>query len=456
MAYGRESYPKTIVVLTKTGKAVRGEMIKIQRVLNESPMLRALFGDQGKDACRMWAWNEVILPGGHRIMYQGAGQQARMIRSTLAIGDDTEDENNTKTQEALDNNFRAFTGGYLNTLDLFRGDKAVDIGTPVCNDCTVERLLEESRREKKLITMANGKEVYSGWVGLHYSAIVRDNPDDALEDGRPLWPEAHSMDYLLSEKEVAEGFGTLSVWYSEHMCQIVSDQDKFFEQYGYYRGTVETKGQNHYLHITHKGQQHTKRSTRLESLEKLDKPLVIPATVFMGVDPASSTSHRADRSVVMCVGVDKEDNRYVLPYWAGREKPMDVAEKVITQYQTYKPLRTNVETVAYQTMLKDYLMQRPDITGVADGGKPKQKKDDRLGGLQPIFGRGKVWLQPEMGLLESELDIFPNTGPRDCLDAFYYANQNTYLPMHGLPVEEEEKAKKRRRKSRRTTWLSVP
>ena len=456
LAYGRESYPKTITILTKTGGAAFDEMRKIKRVLNDSKFLHQLFGYQGKEVCQSWTWNKVILPGGHTISYRGGGQQARMLRTTLAIGDDLEDEGNTKTPEALDKNYSAFVGGYINTLDLFRGDKVVCIGTPVSANCTVERLLDLSKKKgDEEIEMADGSKIRARWKGMHYSAIVRDDPNGPLEEGRPLWPEARSMEFMLEEKAEAEESAKLSLWYSEQMCQIVSDLDKFFENWGYYRGELEMHHGKHYLRITHRSQQSHSRHVRLETLKELEKPELVPVNVFMGVDPASSTHARADRSVVMPEALDKSENRFILPYFAGRKKPLEVADQVEILHNRYNPIRTNVETVAWQTALKDILIQR-GLVGVCDGGKPKEKKDDRLGnGLQPMFGQKKVWLQPEsMGLLETELDLFPNNGPRDCLDALYYADTTAYTPMHGSPDEITQKKKGRRRRDRTSFWAS--
>ncbi len=461
LAYKRKRTPKVVAVQSKSKEAVLKEMRKIKRVLNTSGELKEIFGDHSQSVCDAlgygrWAESHLILPGRHEYIMKGGRQQTRTYRTTLAIGDDMEDETNTKTDFALEQNYRAFVAGYVNTLDHIHGDKVMIIGTPIVPGCLVEVFMEQAARNAakgyKRVRHGSGREVRAGWHGMHFSGIVRDDPDDPLEGGESLWPELKPMAAMLHDKEEAEEMGKLSTWYSEVMCQIIQDADLFFEQYGYYAGRIEIDGLRHWLVITHQGEQAKTRRHRKDSYRELKEETRIPVNVFMGLDPASSQDPRAARSVAMPVAIDPDKNLYVLPYWAGRKRPLEVGEHTHQVWQRYKPIRLTVESVAYQTMMLQYLTREKQIPGVIDGGKPIGEKDERLGNtLQPWFGKGKVWIVPnEMGLLESELEIFPALYTRDALDALFYAQLNCYPPQRAA-----EKPRKRRL-FRRTSWMSVP
>ena len=136
---------------------------------------------------------------------------------------------------------------------------------------------------------------------------------------------------------------------------------------------LEVEGGKHYLHLTHRSPSTEDGRARRASLKRLPEERVVPVTVFMGIDPASSIRPTADRTAIVCVAVDEDDNRYVLPYFADRVPPSVVAVRAEQNHERYRPLKTRVETTAYQEMLAGAL--RGKIPGLV-GEKPRASKSE--------------------------------------------------------------------------------
>lgn len=459
-ARGQNRRPKFVVLGSKSLQPHTINLLEtIKMILEDSKPLRALFGDWGEATAKRWTTSEIVLKDGTTILCRGSSQpirglNKRGIRPTLFVWDDPEDEKNTRTVEAMGHNMDILLKGVLPALCNEYGDKVVVIGTPIHERGMVNELTRMAELESAPVLDEDGNVLAeSGWRSLHYSGIIHED-GESLETGKSLWPEKVPLEIMLAQKAEYETAGKLSVFYSETMCEIVSDADRVFGTYGYYKGRVEIHNGYHYLIITHQGTQEEHKRQRKASMVELKEPKVVPVTVFMGVDPASSTNSRADRSVIMPIALDAQDNRYVLPYFAGRFKPLRVSEEIIKMDALYKPNRIRVESVGYQEMLKDTVKGK---TGTrVQPGKPRgDRKTDRLEGMQVHFGAGRMWLM-EMGssILEDEMLLFPSSRHDDTLDAMYYAMERTYPPMHGLEYYKMEK-KAPAKKKKAVSWMAA-
>lgn len=399
--------PKVILIASKTQGHANMVLRSICDVLDYSLPFRQIYGYWGQHSARKWTNSEVILKDGTVITCRGAGQQVRGIkfgnqRPTLIILDDIEDENNTKTSDAMENNLRWVLQSCVPSRDLKSG-RVIIIGTPLHERCVVK-------------TLQNAP----GWESRVYKYINTDDSGNLYS----LWPELKSIDLLLKEKKDFEEMGRLSWFYREWQCEIVGDEDQLFRpsDMQYYDGFVTEKDDYHVLTLT--------------SLngEKLEQPILKPVHIFMGCDPASSVKSTADYSVVMCVAMDQERNRYVLPYFRKRVTPLNLAQSVIAEYKKYKPVRTKIETTGYQEMLREYVrteseLQNIYISGLEVGEKPRQEKSLRLESLQPFFAQKKVYLKQDMAELIDELLMYPRSKHDDLLDALYYACKNNFPPI---------------------------
>ena len=133
----------------------------------------------------------------------------------------------------------------------------------------------------------------------------------------------------------------------------------------------------------------------------------------------------------MVLGVTAEYDYYVIEYWRERVLPMECADKIFEILKRYHPVRrVNIETVAYQEMLRDYVQKRSKKEGLFVPGIEKgitgytQKKKDRLfEGLQPMFKVGAVHLKKQHHEFIGQLLDFPKGSHDDTIDAFWLATQ---------------------------------
>jgi len=390
---------KLIVLSSRTQDHAVKLLGLIKDTLDFSESFRQLFGYWGQHSAKSWAKAEIELKDGSMIICKGTGQQLRGIkignqRPTLIIIDDPEDENNTKTAEAMESNLRWLLQSAVPSVDPRKG-RVIVIGTPQHERCMVETL----------------KEMH-GWVNLEYK------PD--IDKGIALWEDWWSIAKLLEKKKELESINRLSVFYREYMCEIVGDEDQLFrkDDFRYYKGTI-------WLNDA--------KEAFLEMTEPQKKQ--IPINIFTGVDPASSTKQTADYSVIFNIGVDAEGNRYVLPYYRKRATPLNLAEAIVDNFRKYRSSKTRIESVGYQEMLREYVIKRCEdenlfIPGLNVKENPRTSKSRRLESLQPLFARGNVYMDKDMEDFQSELLLFPRGKHDDLLDGFFYANKGAYGAQH--------------------------
>lgn len=398
---------KVIVLVSRTQSHATKLLGTIKDVLDYSKEFRYFFGYWGQQSARKWTNNEIELKDGSVIICKGTGQQIRGIkhgnqRPTLLVLDDPEDENNTKTSEAMEFNLRWLLQSGVPSLDPLNGKVAV-IGTPQHQRCLVETLKD-----------------MKGWSTLEFRPV--------LETNYSLWPEVWPIEKLKEKKSELDSINRLSVFYREYLCQIVGDEDNLFreEHFNYYNGFIERDEQGlSNLVLT---------NVNGEEVEEIR-----PVNVFTGVDPASSTKKGADFSVIFNVAIDGDNNRFILPYYRKRATPLDLADAVINNFREYKSAKTRIESVGYQEMLRQYIKEKSEEMGLFIPGleikeNPRTSKSYRLESLQPIFANGKVFIQPDMQAFTDELLLYPRGKHDDLLDGFFYANKNCYRPAHDADI----------------------
>ena len=423
-----EKGPKLIVLVSRTQDHAIKLLGTIKDCLDYSQQFRSLFGYWGQHSARSWAKTEIELKDRSMIVCKGTGQQLRGIkhgnqRPTLIIVDDPEDENNTKTAEAMETNLRWLLQSALPSMDPVKGKIAI-IGTPIHQRCIVETLKD-----------------MDGWVNM----LFKPN----MNTRTALWESWHPIEKLQTKKEELESIGRVSVFYREYLCEIVGDEDQLFkEEYiQEYNGNahIDEEG-NAFLHIS--------------EINGVEEHKNIPVNLFMGVDPASSTRQTADYSTIVTVAVDDENNRFVLPYFRKRSTPMQLADNIITYFKIYKPEKVRIESVGYQEMLRDYLRRRADeekifISGLEIKENPRNSKSARLETMEPFFAQNKVFIRKDQIELKDELLLYPRGKHDDLLDGLYYATKKTYAPLHTYENQKEDQTFQERIKKLGDSWLTA-
>jgi len=399
--------PKLTVIVSKTQSHSINRLSAIKDTISYSYAFKAIFGHWGEYTAKSWRLDEIILKDGSVIIAKGMGQPIRGlnfpggIRPTLIVLDDPEDENNTKTSEAMENNLLWFLKGAMYALDT-RFGKAAVIGTPLHQKCLVKTL-----------------EEMEGWDTLTAKFLN----EDAAGNLYSLWPEVKSVEALLEEKKEADSIGRLSIFYAERQCEVIGDEDQLFrpEDIKYYEGNWERKGEESYLIVISLNE------------KELKEPMKLKVFIFIGVDPASSVKQRADFSTIVPIAVDYKRRIFVLPYFRKRVKPMELGQNVINYAIKYKPNKMRIESVGYQEMLREYVKKemakrKIHIPGLEIKENPRNKKSARLETMQPLFAQGKVYILKNMTELEDELLLYPRGSHDDLLDGIFYAQKKHYAP----------------------------
>lgn len=406
---------KVIVISSETQKLAKRHLAGIKNCIEYNEYFRMLFGYLGEQVALRWTQDEI------QLSWQGAtitiiamgmrqpirGMKEAHTRITCFIGDDIESEENTKTSERMEANFEWFNNAVNHALA--PGGKVIIIGTPIHQNCLLRRVRKSE-----------------AWTHLHYSAII--NYGDP-ENERPLWPEKESLEELRAQLREAEEFGKASGFFQEKLCIIKGDASSPFHQQDarYWKGEYVEQGGAAFIKITHK-------SLLDEDLVELATPKYVPVVVFMGVDLAASVQKYADRTVILAVAVTEDDDWYVLPYYAGRLKPLAVADQVVHEYKKYKPQKVRVETVAYQEMMKDYLSEHAEVWMPIVGEKPRNQRSARLERMQPWWAGGKVYLPwDQRDLILQEAIMYPRGEHDDTLDALDLATKTRWQPTHTVP-----------------------
>ncbi len=437
--------PKLVVISSKTGPHAKRLLGTIKNVLDYGQSFQKIFGYWGQMTAKEWSKDQIILKDGSLIIALGTGQQAVGLkeghqRPTLIVLDDPEDTENTKTADALRFNLRWLLKALVPTLDNKVGQIVV-IGTPQCEGCMILKVFK-----------------LPGWTAKHYDAIVSE------DDQQVLWPEHCSWKFIMDQKKDAEAAGELSIWYSEYRCSIVPDEEQLFkpEYNRYYRGWTETgKNGRSYVYITHIA--HTKEGLEAGKLKEIK---IVPVNIFMGVDPASSESVRADHSVNFLIAVDKDWNIYCLPYFHKRVTPTAHAEAIVRDYEKYLPMKVTPEATGYQEALRDILRnfshlwtkdhKRIYIPGLEAKVLPREKKTKRhKTALHIHFFQRQVHLLEGMEAFESELAMWreDKTKVDDLMDGLYLARLKAYRPSHTYDGPQKSSSSGVRKRRYQEDWI---
>jgi predicted phage terminase large subunit-like protein len=149
---------------------------------------------------------------------------------------------------------------------------------------------------------------------------------------------------------------------------------------------------------------------------------------YITVDLAISEKETADYTVVMCTGIDKDKNLYVLEYDRGHYKPQDTIAAIFRMFDKHKDLckAVGVEVVAFQKALMYFIKDEMKRTGIYMPLKElKADKDKfrRVQALQPLFENDQVFIKIHHTDLEQELLEFPLSKHDDIIDSLAYILQ---------------------------------
>ena len=379
-----------IVIISESQAQSINFLSRIKYHLTYSDEFKAIFGNLGPETASKWTHTDIVLANGARIVAVGTGQRVRGFlqgdtRPNLIIVDDFESELNAYTAEARAKNRKWLTEAVIPSLS--DEGKIAMIGTVISEDCFLCWAKESS-----------------AWHVLWFSIW-----DD---DEKSIWPERFPKERILSIKEEFKSVGNINGFFQEYMNIAQSPEDAPFQpkwikihNYEYKR----VQGQN-----------------CLVKNEGEENEVLKPVEIYMGVDPASSLSVRADYFVIAAIAIDNNNNKYIVDLYRKRISPAEQPQLIIDYYKKYKPRRVKVETVGYQEALRTATreLMREDnlyIPGLESGVKPRNSKSERLLSLVPLFAKGTFYFRAEDTHAQGEFLSYPKGKHDDIMDAIWTA-----------------------------------
>lgn len=378
-----------IVIISESQTQSINFLSRIKYHLTHSAQFKELFGDLGPNTASKWTGNDIVLANGARIIAVGTGQRVRGFiegdtRPNLIIIDDFESELNAATPEARAKNRKWITEAVIPSLS-DEGEIAM-IGTVISEDCFLYWAKDSS-----------------AWNTLWYAIVD--------EEENSIWPERFPKSRIEEIKEEYASVGNLNGFFQEYMNIAQSPDNAPFKP--------------EYMHLHHYGYERIEGQpclTRVIDGEKIIKPIEL----YAGIDPASSLSLRADFFVIILLGIDSDDNKYIVDIVRERMDPAEQPQKIIDTFKKYRPRRMRIETVAYQEALRANvrkMMQEQDIyiPGLEKGIKPRNKKSERLFSLVPMFARGQFFFRTQDLEAQKEFLSYPKGKHDDIMDSVWIA-----------------------------------
>lgn len=144
--------------------------------------------------------------------------------------------------------------------------------------------------------------------------------------------------------------------------------------------------------------------------------------IWMGVDLAISLKDDADEFAMVVIGVvPRVFDIYVLDFFSGKITFNRQKEEMLNMYDKWNPIRTFVESNAYQAALTSTTIQEfPDVRAVQI--YTVKDKVTRARALQLYYERRQVFHRKgRSAKLETALVGFPNVKLKDLFDALFFA-----------------------------------
>lgn len=401
VAYG---ISRTILIVSETA----GHSIKTLRWLKRAVESNTLYRDTfGLRQGAKWSEDDIeiiltplnikinIIATG--IFGQNRGLNIDDYRPDFILLDDIHDEENANTPEMRKKVSDTVYGAILQSLAPRSESPSATIcmlQTPLHRDDAIEMAMRDST-----------------WHTMAVSILT--------PEGESSWPDRWTTAEVLAEKDGYRQRNQLSVWYREKEVKVLSDELARFIPTWLKEFTINPE----------------------------------KSVTIMGIDPTpppkdsqeKGTSAKLDDAVIFIIGLSG-GNIYCLDYYQTKSPDTnEFVSKVFEFHQRYRPIKTCLETILFQrvvkTMLENEMQSRRyffAVTPIED----KRKKSVRI--TQAITGyasQGKLYVKPSQVELIDQYRDYPDVSHDDILDALSIALDAvtpTFLSMSdGLIIEGE-------------------
>lgn len=362
---------------------------QIQRNLKNNEKFKEHFGDLSTDA-KTWREDGFIVGTAEGLKSKEMTVKAYGLTGSVtgahtdwAILDDLVGPTNIRSGEGLDKP-KEFFKEVLNVVDpLPSGHRpTIIIGTTWHNNDLYASLMEKDNPASKSVKVLR-LPAYTGEWGK----------------GELLFPTRLNWRALANQREI-QGPTHFS---AQYLLEPVASEKALFKNFKYYE-EVDIRG--------------------------------VKMNIFIAVDPAiSDDEKRADYSAMICVGVDMNNNWYILDIWRDRVKPSALIDQIFAWDIKWKPNVLAIEATQFQRILSLELYEQMKKRNRYFPVKPlkdrNRSKDDRIKSLEPRYASGTILHNKALSHnadLELELTNFPAGKNDDMIDALATINEIAYPP----------------------------
>lgn len=336
---------------------------------------------------------------GGRLVFVGRGGALTGRGMNLGIGDDLfKDHEEARSQAIRDQAWNWFTKVFMTR----RMNPKIVILTMTRwhSDDIIGRLTDPENPCYNVVEAAK-------WKIIRLPAIAEEGDPLGRPEGQALWPSRYDLDFLQSQQRLDPlGFASL---YQQRPS--VADGILFRRE-----------------HI------------RYYSPGELPDDL----RIYAASDHAVSTKQRADFTVLLTVGLDKQQNIFLLDCWWKRAPADEVVEAMIDMANARKPLLWWAErghiTQSIGPFLKKRMMERnaffnvSEVTPAADKEQRAQSIAGRLAMGYVWFPKNAVWVEKAV----NELLAFPNGLHDDFVDTLAYIGLGLRSQFGAQPAKKAD------------------
>lgn len=215
------------------------------------------------------------------------------------------------------------------------------------------------------------------WHVVSLPALAEANDPLGRTPGEALWPNWYSKEYLLAERHLQGEYN----WSSLYQQRPSPAKGGFFQR---------------------------------DWFQFYDIAPNVSSLRIYGASDYAVSAGRGDHTVHMIVGVDRDDNLYVLDLWRGQVDAAAAVDQWADMVSKWRPTRWYEDKASFEKTLAPFLDARQRELGIychREALACSQNKEQRAGAIAGRASQRKVFLpsrKPWVHDLLSELLVFPN------------------------------------------------
>lgn len=415
--------PVTMLISESLSQASM-DLVGLQDELENNEIIKGLYGNlKGK----VWNTENAELSNGSFICVKGSGSRVRGFkwknqRPTRIVLDDFESEHNTRTAAQ-----RKEVRQWINA-------QVLPSGTPN----TIFQFFGTVVHPNAWLANVQDLEYFQGSKGKFIRYAIEEN-------GVPVWSSRFNKKWIKDKRNFYKDQNLLSLFLQEyyHIPSILGEAAFNINAINELDGVFGC-----YEHITY--------------VEVNGKKTLV--NTFIGVDPASSTSEKADNTVIFVIGVTPDNKIIILDIFADKITTTNQVSKIFEYVRKYRPKHVTVETQGYQLALADWLREKMNLGwspafAIREFKSSKSKNNKFIMGLEPLINTGrcvKIKNCNGYATFEKEARAFNGVEKEhdDTLDGFFLAALDMYPPGNFNVDNLIKRVKSGRRKKRKRSYAA--